>query len=61
MAAWAGLILGLCALLFAMRTLKRNRQLKADELRPHVAVFMEPHPTDWHVIELVVRNFGQTG
>lgn len=60
MAAWAGLILGLCALLFAMRTLKRNRQLKADELRPHVAVFMEPHPTDWHVIELVVRNFGQT-
>ena len=21
---------------------------------------MEPHAADWHVIELVVRNFGQT-
>ncbi|MGW0161236.1 hypothetical protein ACWDUN_18200 [Mycobacterium sp. NPDC003323] len=59
-AAWAGLALGLCALLFTARVLKRNRQLKADELRPHVVVFMEPHPSDWHVIELVVRNFGQS-
>jgi hypothetical protein len=23
-------------------------------------MFMEPHSADWHVIELVVRNFGQT-
>jgi hypothetical protein len=23
-------------------------------------MFMEPHAADWHVIELVVRNFGQT-
>ncbi|BCI51685.1 hypothetical protein NIIDNTM18_09630 [Mycolicibacterium litorale] len=23
-------------------------------------MFMEPHPSDWHVIELVVRNFGQS-
>lgn len=59
-AAWAGLALGLCALLFTARALNRNRELKSDELRPHVVVFMEPHPSDWHVIELVVRNFGQS-
>lgn len=59
-AAWGGLALGLAALLFAARTIKRNRQVKSDELRPHVTMFMEPHPSDWHVIELVVRNFGKS-
>lgn len=59
-AAWAGLLLGLSALLFTARALKRNRLLKGDELRPHVVVYMEPHPSDWHVIELVVRNFGKS-
>ena len=59
-AAWAGLALGLGALLFTARALKKNRQLKRDELRPHVVMFMEPHPSDWHVIELVVRNFGKS-
>ena len=49
-AAWAGLALGLCALLFTARALNRNRELKSDGLRPHVVVFMEPHPSDWHVI-----------
>ena len=23
-------------------------------------MLMEPHAADWHVIELVVKNFGQT-
>ena len=59
-AVWAGLALGVGALVFTARTLKKNRQLKSDELRPHVVVYMEPHPSDWHVIELVVRNFGQS-
>ncbi|MGV7360648.1 hypothetical protein PJH21_29910, partial [Mycobacterium kansasii] len=38
----------------------RNRRAAAEQTRPHVGVFMEPHSADWHVIELVVRNFGQT-
>jgi hypothetical protein len=36
-----------------------NRELKLEQIRPHVAMFMEPHATDWHLIELVVRNFGE--
>jgi hypothetical protein len=59
-AAWAAILLGILALLFTNRQLRLNRRLAAEQVRPHVAMFMEPHSTDWHVIELVVRNFGQT-
>jgi hypothetical protein len=59
-AAWAALALGVVALLWANRAIAKNRQFKTEQVRPQVAMFMEPHPSDWHVIELVVRNFGQT-
>jgi hypothetical protein len=59
-AAWAAILLGVFALVFANRQIKHNRRLVAEQTRPNVAMFMEPHPADWHVIELVVRNFGQT-
>jgi hypothetical protein len=59
-AAWALVALGVIGLFYANRQLKKNRQLKSDQIRPQVAMFMEPHAADWHVIELVVRNFGQT-
>jgi hypothetical protein len=59
-AAWAAILLGVVALVFISRQLKLNRRLAAERTRPQVAMFMEPHPADWHVIELVVRNFGQT-
>lgn len=59
-AAWAALILGIAVAFAANRQLAKNRQLKADQLRPQVTMFMEPHASDWHLIELVVRNFGQT-
>jgi hypothetical protein len=59
-AAWAALALGVVALVFTNAQIKRNRKLAAEQTRPHVAMLMEPHAADWHVIELVVRNFGQT-
>jgi hypothetical protein len=59
-AAWAALVFGLAVLGWANRQLKKNRQLRTEQVRPQVTMFMEPHPSDWHVIELVVRNFGQT-
>ena len=32
-----------------------------DELmQPNVAMFMEPSANDWHLVELVVKNFGRT-
>jgi hypothetical protein len=59
-ALWVIVILGLAALIYAHRQLKRSRELKLEVTRPHVAMYMEPHASDWHLIELVVRNFGET-
>ncbi|CPR11854.1 hypothetical protein BN971_03144 [Mycobacterium bohemicum DSM 44277] len=59
-AAWAAIALGIIALALTNRQLNRNRRLLAEQNRPHVAMLMEPHPSDWHIIELVVRNFGRT-
>jgi hypothetical protein len=57
---WAVVMLGLAALIYAHRQLKQSRELRSEATRPHVAVFMEPHASDWHLIEFVVRNFGET-
>jgi hypothetical protein len=57
---WAVVMMGLAALIYVHRQLKQNRELRSEETRPHVAVFMEPHASDWHLIEFVVRNFGET-
>jgi hypothetical protein len=60
LAIWALLVLGVAALIFANQQIRRNRRLETEETRPHVGMFMEPHAADWHLIELVVRNFGKT-
>jgi hypothetical protein len=59
-AVWALLGLGVVALIYIGQQNRRNRRLASGEIRPHVAMFMEPHAADWHVIELVARNFGKT-
>jgi hypothetical protein len=59
-AVWALLALGVIALIYANRQIRRTHRLHTEETRPHVGMFMEPHAADWHVIELVVRNFGKT-
>ncbi len=43
-AAWGALILGVLVLIYASRQIKRNRQLKTEQIRPQVAMYMEPHP-----------------
>lgn len=59
-AAWLAIGITVLALIYLNRQLQRNRRAAAEQTRPHVAMFMEPHAADWHVIELVVRNFGKT-
>jgi hypothetical protein len=58
-AAWVAIVFAVITLIVVVRQLQKNRQAKADEIRPNVVMFMEPNAADWHVIELVVRNFGQ--
>jgi hypothetical protein len=59
-AAWAAVALAIITLVFTNHQINRNRRAAAEQTRPHVGVLMEPHAADWHVIELVVKNFGQT-
>lgn len=59
-AAWVAIVLAIVTLVFTNRQINRNRRVATEQTRPQVAMFMEPHSADWHVIELVVRNFGRT-
>lgn len=60
LAAWAAVVLGIAALIYAWRQYQRARQEAAELMQPNVAMFMEPSATDWHLVELVVKNFGRT-
>ena len=59
-AAWAAVVVGVAALIYAWVQIRGNRRLKVEQIRPQVAMYMEPHAADWHLIELVARNFGRT-
>ena len=60
LAAWAAVVIGIGALFYAWRQYQRARQESEERMQPNVAMFMEPSATDWHLVELVVKNFGRT-
>ncbi|ULE33978.1 hypothetical protein [Mycobacterium sp. IDR2000157661] len=60
LAAWLAVVVGIVALIYAWRQSRRARQQAAEMMQPNVAMFMEPAANDWHLVELVVRNFGRT-
>jgi hypothetical protein len=60
LAAWLAVVVGIAALIYAWRQYQRAQQQTEELTQPNVAMFMEPSATDWHLIELVVKNFGRT-
>src|SRR5262245_49827766 len=60
LAAWLAVVVGVAALVYAWRQYQRAREEAAEAMQPQVAMFMEPSASDWHLIELVVKNFGRT-
>jgi hypothetical protein len=60
LAAWLAVVVGIAALVYAWRQYQRAKDQTAELMQPNVAMFMEPSATDWHLIELVVKNFGRT-
>ena len=50
----------IAALVYAWRAYQRARRHAEELMQPNVAMYMEPAANDWHLIELVVRNYGQT-
>ncbi|RDH77083.1 hypothetical protein DVS77_19325 [Mycolicibacterium moriokaense] len=59
MAAWLAVCITIAALVYAWRQFQSAKQDNEDVSQPNVAMFMEPSATDWHLVELVVKNFGQ--
>jgi hypothetical protein len=59
-AAWLAVVVGVGALVYAWRQYQRAREQAAELMQPNVAMFMEPNANDWHLVELVVKNFGRT-
>ena len=60
LAAWLAVLAGIAALVYAWRQTRRARQHTDELMQPNVAMFMEPAANDWHLVELVVKNFGRT-
>jgi hypothetical protein len=60
LAAWLAVVVGIAALLYAWRQYQRVKHQTDELMQPNVAMFMEPSATDWHLVELVVKNFGRT-
>lgn len=50
----------IAALVYAWRAYQRARRHAEELMQPNVAMYMEPAANDWHLVELVVKNFGQT-
>ncbi len=59
MAAWLAVCVTIAALVYAWRQFQSAKHETEDISQPNVAMFMEPSATDWHLVELVVKNFGQ--
>jgi hypothetical protein len=59
-AAWLAVVALIAALVYAWRQYQRAREHNAELMQPNVAMFMEPSANDWHLVELVVKNFGRT-
>jgi hypothetical protein len=60
LAAWLAVVVSIAALFYAWRQYQRAKEQTAQLMQPNVAMFMEPSASDWHLVELVVKNFGKT-
>jgi hypothetical protein len=60
LAAWLAVVALIAALIYVWRQYQRAQEQTAELTQPNVAMFMEPSASDWHLVELVVKNFGRT-
>ena len=59
MAAWLAVCVTIAALVYTWRQFHAAKHESEDLSQPNVAMYMEPSASDWHLVELVVKNFGQ--
>ncbi|MGV0741083.1 hypothetical protein [Mycolicibacterium sp. XJ870] len=59
LAAWVAIAVVIVALIYAWRQWLKAKERRAELSQPNVSMFMEPSSSDWHLVELVIRNYGQ--
>lgn len=59
LAAWVALAVVIVALIYVWRQYLKAKERRAELTQPNVSMFMEPSSADWHLVELVIRNYGQ--
>lgn len=57
---WATAAIALGAAVFALFQVQEARRTREELAQPNVALFLELNRTDFQVLEIVVKNFGQT-
>lgn len=59
-AQWATAVIALGAAIFAYQQVKVARETRDRVAQPDVVVYIEQNANDWHHMDLVIKNFGQT-
>lgn len=57
---WAAVLAAVAAGFYARKQVAEARTLRREQAQPNVAMFIESNAVHWHMLELVVKNFGTT-
>lgn len=57
---WATVLVAVVAGVVALQQVREARRTREEQAQPYVVVFMEPNEATPQIIDLVVRNFGNT-
>jgi hypothetical protein len=60
LAQWVTVVVAVGAAWFAYQQVTEARRTRERVAQPEVVVFIDHNPIDWHHMDLVIKNFGQT-
>lgn len=59
-AYWVTAGIALAAAIFAFKQVQEARRTRERQTQPNVVAFADINPEDWHWLDVIVKNFGQT-
>lgn len=57
---WVTAVIAIVAAAFAWSQVKVARETREEQAQPNVVLYTEPNEADWHILEIVIKNFGST-
>jgi hypothetical protein len=60
LAQWLTAAIALAAAIFALRQVQEARRTRERQTQPNVVLFADVNSTDWHWVDVIIKNFGQT-